>query len=184
MIVRDEHLSEDASLTLELKDDQFYVVAGGFFGSATHSTHSSDLLQAIALFEEIKVNIDETFAETPGTSSFDWPVASTFTSLHYTWADICDGWHLLKSPTLSIIQERMPPDTAEIKHKHSQVRQFFYVLGGKLKLEVGSEVFKLGPQQGLEIVPGQVHQARNESECPAEFLVISDGISRDDRQDI
>ena len=31
---------------------------------------------------------------------------------------------------------------------------------------------------------GQVHQARNESGADVEFLVISDGISRDDRVEV
>ena len=30
----------------------------------------------------------------------------------------------------------MPPGTAETRHKHSRVRQFFYVLSGELTLEV------------------------------------------------
>ncbi|THF69807.1 cupin domain-containing protein [Deinococcus sp. Arct2-2] len=154
-------------------------MATSFFGSALHTTQHSDIDKANTLFEEVRGNIDETFADFPATSSFDWPIVSLATSLHYTWADICNGWHLLQSPTLSVIQERMPPDTAEIKHKHSWVRQFFYVLSGELTLKLEGEVFKLGPQQGLEIVPGRVHQARNESDGPVEFLVISDGISRE-----
>ncbi|WP_197474678.1 cupin domain-containing protein [Deinococcus puniceus] len=74
--------------------------------------------------------------------------------------------------------------TQEIKHKHSRVRQFFYVLSGELTLELEGEVFKLRPQQGLEIAPQLVHQARNEGENPAELIVISDGISREDRPNI
>ena len=30
-------------------------------------------------------------------------------SEHYAWGGVCDGWHLLKSPVLSVIQERVPP---------------------------------------------------------------------------
>ncbi|WP_420597038.1 cupin domain-containing protein [Deinococcus sp.] len=108
---------------------------------------------------------------------------SPATAPHYLWADICDGWKLLDTPSLSIIQERMPPGTAETRHRHSRVRQFFYVLGGELTLEVDGEIFKLGPQQGLEIAPGRWHQARNEGGAAAEFLVISDGVSREDRED-
>ena len=56
---------------------------------------------------------------------------SPATAPHYIWADICDGWKLADAPTLSVIQGRMPPGTAETRHKHSRVRQFFYVLGGE-----------------------------------------------------
>ena len=30
---------------------------------------------------------------------------------HYQWGNACDGWHLLKSETLSVIQEKMPAGT-------------------------------------------------------------------------
>ena len=32
---------------------------------------------------------------------------------HYRWGPHCDGWHLLKSETLSVIQQRMPGGTAD-----------------------------------------------------------------------
>ena len=108
---------------------------------------------------------------------------SPATAPHYLWADICDGWHLLASPSLSVIQERMPPGTAETRHKHSRVRQFFYVLGGELTLDVDGVAEVLKPGQGLEIAPGLWHQAWNEGGAAAEFLVISDGVSREDRED-
>jgi hypothetical protein len=28
---------------------------------------------------------------------------------HYNWGGACDGWHLLKSAALSVIQESVPP---------------------------------------------------------------------------
>lgn len=110
-------------------------------------------------------------------------VISTLTAPHSTWASICDGWHLTSAPTLSVIQERMPPGTAEERHRHSRVRQLFFVLGGVLTPEVEGETHRLTARQGLEVAPGQVHQARNDSEGDAEFLVISDGISREDREE-
>jgi hypothetical protein len=30
------------------------------------------------------------------------------TAEHYVWGGTCDGWHLVRSLELSIIQERMP----------------------------------------------------------------------------
>lgn len=109
---------------------------------------------------------------------------STANATHYTWAAVCDGWRLASAPTLSVIQERMPPGAAEERHRHSRVRQFFFVLSGVLTLEVEGAAHRLGPQQGLEVAPGQTHQARNEGEGDAEFLVISDGLSPEDRQEV
>jgi hypothetical protein len=45
-------------------------------------------------------------------------VANTRTAKHYSWGDGCDGWYLLKSPEMTIIQERMPAGAAEKMHRH------------------------------------------------------------------
>lgn len=100
---------------------------------------------------------------------------------HYTWGAHCDAWHLVKTPGLSVIHERMPPDAAEVRHAHNAARQFFFVLSGTVTLEVGGRIEALGPQQGLEIAPGEPHQMRNESNEPIEFLVISQPPSHGDR---
>ncbi|MET7035751.1 hypothetical protein [Elizabethkingia miricola] len=44
---------------------------------------------------------------------------------HYNWGGVCDGWHLLKTDSLSIIQEKMPPNTEETFHYHTKAQQFF-----------------------------------------------------------
>ena len=51
---------------------------------------------------------------------------------HYGWGEGCDGWHLVRTPELSVIQERMPPGTSEVRHRHGRARQFFFVLSGRL----------------------------------------------------
>ena len=112
------------------------------------------------------------------------PPISPSTAPHYTWADVCDGWKLVAQPSMSVIQERMPAGTQEVRHKHSRVRQFFYVLRGELTLEVDGVTHKLPPEHGLEVAPQQVHQARNESGADVEFLVMSDGVSREDRTEV
>jgi hypothetical protein len=43
---------------------------------------------------------------------------SKYSAEHYLWGDHCDGWHLVKNQDLSIIHERMPANTSEIKHYH------------------------------------------------------------------
>lgn len=100
---------------------------------------------------------------------------------HYTWGDHCDGWHLVKTPGLSVIHERMPPGAAEVRHMHNAARQFFFVLSGTATLEVAGRIEVLGPQQGLEIAPHEPHQMRNASHEPIEFLVISQPSSHGDR---
>jgi len=34
-------------------------------------------------------------------------VISTDNAEHYIWGDGCDGWHLVKTSTLSVIKERI-----------------------------------------------------------------------------
>jgi quercetin dioxygenase-like cupin family protein len=106
---------------------------------------------------------------------------STDTAEHYTWGDRCDGWHLVRTPDLSIIEERMPPSTTETRHHHVHTRQFFYVLEGELTLEVEHEDHILHAGQGIEITPGQPHQAMNHSDAPTRFLVTSQPPSHGDR---
>jgi hypothetical protein len=38
-------------------------------------------------------------------------IKSTENAENYKWGNNCDGWHLLKSDSLSVIQERMPAGT-------------------------------------------------------------------------
>jgi quercetin dioxygenase-like cupin family protein len=104
---------------------------------------------------------------------------------HYIWGGICDGWRLVDKPQLSVIEERMPPGSAEQRHFHAQARQFFYVLQGELTMEVEGRVHVLRAGQGIEIAPGERHQAQNPAvagtSVEARFLVISSPSSRVDR---
>lgn len=49
---------------------------------------------------------------------------------HYVWGGSNDGWHLVKRDEMSVIQERIVPGGAEVRHYHQRARQFFYVLSG------------------------------------------------------
>jgi quercetin dioxygenase-like cupin family protein len=101
---------------------------------------------------------------------------------HYPWGTGCDGWHLVRTAELSVIQERMPPGTAEVRHRHAQARQFFYVLEGQLELEVEGTAHQLTVGVGLEIAPGAAHQACNRGEGDVLFLVVSQPPSHGDRE--
>jgi quercetin dioxygenase-like cupin family protein len=113
---------------------------------------------------------------------------STVSASHYVWGEVCDGWHLVRGDALSVIEERMPAGAQEERHFHTKARQFFYVLEGELTLEVEGAVHRLGPRQGLEIAPGERHQAFNASreECAMDvrFLVVSAPPGQGDRVNV
>jgi mannose-6-phosphate isomerase-like protein (cupin superfamily) len=100
---------------------------------------------------------------------------------HYTWGNACDGWHLVREPQLGVIEERMPPGAAEVRHYHQQARQFFYILAGEAVMEVDGRAVPLSAGEGLHIAPGVPHQIRNESGDPVRFLVVSQPHSHGDR---
>ncbi|MGV3709564.1 MAG: cupin domain-containing protein [Gemmatimonas sp.] len=100
---------------------------------------------------------------------------------HYVWGASCDGWHLVKSPSLSVISERMPPGSSETAHRHSRSQQFFFVLSGELALDCSGTLHTLRAREGAHVLPGVVHQAKNLSDRDVEFLVISEPPSHGDR---
>jgi len=106
---------------------------------------------------------------------------STRSASSYRWGDGCDGWHLMRAAGLSIIEERMPPGTREVRHWHARAAQFFYVLAGTLTLEVEGVTHHLVARTGIELPQGTAHQAINETEGDVEFLVVSTPPSHGDR---
>ncbi len=100
---------------------------------------------------------------------------------HYTWGDICDGWHLLKTSGLSVIQERVPSGGAEVMHYHEHAHQFFYVLSGEATLEINDRKILIHPQQGISIPPKMTHRLLNETKQDLSFLVISAPMSHGER---
>lgn len=112
-------------------------------------------------------------------------IISKDTAVHYTWggrnASDCDGWHLVKAPNLSVIEERMPPGTSETTHFHVHAQQFFFVLEGALTLEVDGQPFVIRAGEGLQIGAGQRHQALNDGPTPVRMIVISQPPSHGDR---
>ena len=110
-------------------------------------------------------------------------IASAANAEHYTWGDGCDAWYLVRTPSLNIIEERMPPGASETPHHHIHARQFFYVLAGSLTLVVHGHAHMLEPHEGLEIPPGELHQAVNRGDVPVRFLVTSQPPSHGDRVD-
>ncbi len=102
-------------------------------------------------------------------------------SEHYKWGDNCDGWHLVKSENLSVIEELMPPNTQEQRHYHVKSEQFFRVLKGIASFEIEDNVIELRVGEGMHVLPKQKHSIKNEGSENLEFLVISQPPSHGDR---
>lgn len=103
---------------------------------------------------------------------------------HYVWGEVCDGWHLLKEPGLSVIHERVPAGASEVPHFHRQARQFFFVLSGTATLEIEGRRVTFGPGQGVHVPPGVPHRFFNASRSDVEFLVISSPSTAGDRTNL
>ncbi len=112
----------------------------------------------------------------------DAEAISKLTAEHYTWGNGCDGWHLVRNPQLSVIQERMPAGSAEVRHFHHRAQQFFYVLAGKAVMEMNGRSIVLSAGEGVWIPAGASHQMKNESGDEVHFLVISQPPSHGDRE--
>jgi mannose-6-phosphate isomerase-like protein (cupin superfamily) len=102
---------------------------------------------------------------------------------HYRWGTDCDAWYLVKDPQLSVIEEFMPPGSAEIHHHHERAQQFFFILTGEVLIEINGENTLVQAGSGIRILPGTRHQIRNPSSVPVRFLVISQPPSHGDRID-
>ncbi len=79
------------------------------------------------------------------------PVVRLDNAEHYRWGDGCDGWHLLKSPGLSVIQESVPPGKSEVRHYHERAAQFFFVLEGQATIELEDRRHTLSPREGIAV---------------------------------
>ena len=108
-------------------------------------------------------------------------ITSTENAEHYTWGDRCDGWHLLRSESLSVIQERMPPGASEQLHYHERAQQVFYILSGAATFEVEGELKTVLANQSIHISPKTKHCILNNSDTDLHFLVISEPRSHGDR---
>ena len=83
------------------------------------------------------------------------------TARHYIWGGICDGWHLLETESLSVIEERIPAGGGEVMHFHEKAQQLFYILDGEAMFETehfwldrftGESPFPVGVRDAPRIV--------------------------------
>lgn len=103
---------------------------------------------------------------------------------HYTWGNHCDGWHLLQTDGLSVIQEQMPPGTSEQLHLHHQAQQVFFILSGSATFELDGVEVEVRAQESLHIPPGTRHLIANRGEQALVLLVISAPKAHGDRQNL
>jgi mannose-6-phosphate isomerase-like protein (cupin superfamily) len=109
---------------------------------------------------------------------------STDNAEHYTWGENCDGWHLLKTDALSVIQERMPPGTSEQLHYHRFAQQVFYILKGTATFKVNGVEHTVQANESIHIEPNTPHKIYNQETEDLSFMVISQPRAQSDRIDI
>jgi len=66
----------------------------------------------------------------------------------------------IESSEVSIIQERMPSNTFEIRHMPQQVATILLYISGEATMEVNGEIQNLQINQGIEIPPQTLHQMK------------------------
>ena len=108
-------------------------------------------------------------------------VVSKGSVTHYSWGEGCDGWHLLASNALSVIEERVPAGAGEVRHYHRSAEQFFYVLSGEATIELDGCTHRIEPSRGLHVPAKSVHKLENRADTDLRFLVISTPPSHGDR---
>lgn len=100
---------------------------------------------------------------------------------HYQWGDMCDGWHLLKSDTLSVIQEKMPVGTFEQEHFHANAQQLFFILSGTASFILDGEEYNVTANESIHVPKMTKHLISNKSQDDLHFLVISEPKAHGDR---
>ena len=103
---------------------------------------------------------------------------------HYFWSDKCEGFRLVQTENLSVIQEIMPPSTMEQMHYHNEAMQFFYIIKGIATFIIENEQIVVDKGNGIQILPKIKHQIQNNQSFELEFLVISQPQTKNDRINI
>lgn len=105
-------------------------------------------------------------------------------SEHYNWGNNCEGWHFLKSDSLSVIKEIMPQGTSEKLHYHEKAQQLFYILSGKATFEIDDEIITITQNESIHIPAKSVHRISNNSNEDLIFILISEPKTMGDRINI
>lgn len=111
-------------------------------------------------------------------------IKSIKNSEQYQWGQNCEGWHLLKSDDLSVIQECMPKDTAEVLHYHRKAQQVFYILSGEATFEINGETQTVSANESIHVPSNTLHKISNRQEEYLSFLLVSQPKAQGDRVEI
>ena len=76
------------------------------------------------------------------------------TARHYVWGGNCDGWQLVDTDSLSVIEERIPPGGGEVLHYHERAQQLFYIVGGVATFEADGVPATVRAGEGYHVLPG------------------------------
>lgn len=106
---------------------------------------------------------------------------STKNAKHYIWNEGCEGWHLLETEELSVIEETMLPNTSESMHYHENAKQLFYILEGVATMQLENETIILSQGDSFYLPKQKPHKISNHSDNELRFLVISSPKSHGDR---
>jgi mannose-6-phosphate isomerase-like protein (cupin superfamily)/GNAT superfamily N-acetyltransferase len=102
----------------------------------------------------------------------------------YNWGNNCAGWHLLKSDSLGVIQEQMPPGTTEQLHYHTKAQQLFYILSGTATFQINGQLHVVAANESIHVPVKSWHCIANQHHTDLDFLVISEPPSHGDRVEI
>jgi mannose-6-phosphate isomerase-like protein (cupin superfamily) len=106
------------------------------------------------------------------------------TARHYVWGGDCDGWPLLETDSLSVVEERIPAGGGEVMHYHEKAQQFFFVLDGEAMFESDGVTTTVQKGEGYHVRPGARHLIRNLGTEDLHFLVVSQPRSHGDRVNV
>ena len=77
-----------------------------------------------------------------------------------------------QQPNHSLAQITIAPGAASQPHYHKICHESYYVLSGQAIMIIDKQEFTLDPGLACLILPGQVHQIRNDSSQVLEFLAV------------
>jgi mannose-6-phosphate isomerase-like protein (cupin superfamily) len=70
----------------------------------------------------------------------------------------------------SLAEARLPPGAATAPHYHPLAEEIYYLLDGRGRMQIESEVREVGPGDAIAIPPGQRHQITNIGDQLLRFL--------------
>lgn len=67
---------------------------------------------------------------------------------------------------------RLPPQSANTRHKHVRAEEFYFVLEGVGRMRVGTETLTIPRHGGVLVGPSMVRQIFNDSETETLWLIV------------